>query len=70
MSEGDELRARIHDLNNALTQILTAAELIESEVSNGTQAARDARTIREAALSGRDIVAEISDRLARPGNPR
>lgn len=52
----------IHDLNNALTRILTAAELIEYEVHD-EQAATDARDIRQAAVASRDLVRALTDQI-------
>lgn len=63
MDTSNEVRATIHELNNALTRILTSAELIASD-ARGTQAAADADTIRTAALDGRDLVAKLQRSLA------
>ncbi len=58
MDTSCEIRATIHELNNALTRILTSAELIASD-PDGTHTAADAHTIRAAALDGRDLVAKL-----------
>ena len=53
------IRPLVHDLNNVFTRILTTAELIESQGSPDDQFVVDARTIRDAALEGRDLAAAI-----------
>ena len=59
MADDAEARRTIHDLNNTLTCILTAAELIASAVPADGQVARDAMDIRDAAVRGRDLVAGL-----------
>ncbi|MFW6313791.1 MAG: hypothetical protein ACOC2N_07895 [Spirochaetota bacterium] len=63
MPEDTEVRRTIHDLNNALTRILTTAELIVEQADDETQIARDARDIRSAALEGRDLVTALATRV-------
>ncbi len=60
MPEDTEVRRTIHDLNNALTRILTTAELIVDQSDGEKQIAQDARDICSAALNGRDLVTELA----------
>lgn len=60
----NEIRSTIHELNNALTRILTSAELIASD-PHGKQTEADADTIRAAALDGRELVAKLQRCLTR-----
>lgn len=59
-----EVRQVIHDLGNKLTRILSSAEFLEAEVAENEAAVADARSIREAALEGRDLIAELYRRSA------
>jgi hypothetical protein len=63
MSDESAIRQTMHDLNNALAKILTAAELIASEVPGESQAASDARDIQTAALDGRSLVQRLQSEL-------
>jgi len=63
MPEDTEVRRTIHDLNNALTRILTTAELIVDQAEVDTQIAQDARDICSAALTGRDLVTALATRV-------
>ncbi|MFP4113055.1 MAG: hypothetical protein ACOC2Y_01975 [Spirochaetota bacterium] len=63
MSDNAEIRELVHDLNNVMTRILTAAELLEGTLPADTEAATDARNIRSAALSGRDLITSISKQI-------
>jgi len=54
----------LHELNNALTRILTTAELIASDAPADGQTARDARDIRTAALDARRLVQLLSSQVA------
>ena len=60
MPDDTEVRRTIHDLNNALTRILTTAELIAEDADDAKQIAQDALDIRSAALSGRDLVTALA----------
>lgn len=63
MDDHSELRSHLHDLNNALTRILTSAEFLDSESETPEQLVADAKAIREAALDGRRIAQRIRDLL-------
>ena len=58
-----EVRATIHDLSNALTRILTTAELIAGEVAHSEQAAQDARDVQAAAIESRDLVDRLRQQI-------
>jgi len=60
MPDDTEVRRTIHDLNNALTRILTTAELIVEQSDDAKQIVQDARDIRSAALNGRDLVTALA----------
>ena len=59
-----EVRQLIHDLGNKLTRILSTAEFLEAEVAENEAAVADARSIREAALEGRELITELYRRNA------
>jgi signal transduction histidine kinase len=67
-TDGTFLRTTIHDLNNALTRIVALAELIASQTSD-EQAGRDARDICDAALSARELVADLAQDAERRAEP-
>lgn len=68
MTDDNELSGLVHDLMNALTQILTTAELVETQGEPCGQLADDARTIRRAALEARDLTEAIRARALCTGN--
>ena len=60
-----EIRDTIHDLNNALATVLGSAELIVAASEEGSQTARDAESIRIAAIRARDLVHRLRDCIGR-----
>ena len=58
-----EIREIIHDINNSLTTVLGAAELIGAEADPESQVSQDAQDIADAALRGRDQVNRLREAL-------
>jgi nitrogen-specific signal transduction histidine kinase len=61
--DDETTREIIHEINNALTTIMGAAELIRAESAPESQTARDAADIVEAALRSRELVAQLRSGL-------
>lgn len=57
------VRQTIHDLNNTLTVILTAADLISNDAPESGQIRSDAQSIRTSAIRARDLVEELRGKL-------
>ncbi len=67
-NDGASLRKTIHDLNNVLTRIVASAELIAFQASDD-QVVQDARAICDAALAGRELVADLGSNVERFSQP-
>ena len=60
------VRKNFHDLNNALSVILTGAELISGGTEEESQIWRDAQSVRDAAIRARESVATLRSQLGLP----